>query len=78
MIEEKTTQNIISFEKSITSKFEPIDISRHFNTSLKELHTLEYKSPRPKGYSIGVRLNGRYAWEWNHAGHNAVKIDDAV
>ncbi|HBG78448.1 MAG TPA: hypothetical protein DDW84_06345 [Phycisphaerales bacterium] len=78
LIEEKTTQNIISFEKSITSKFEPIDISEHFNSSLRELHTLEYKSPRPKGYSIGVRLNGRYAWEWNHAGHNAVKIDDAV
>jgi hypothetical protein len=24
-----------------------------------------------------VRLNGRYAWEWNHCGHNAVEIDDS-
>jgi hypothetical protein len=65
-------------EKSVTCNFEPLDISEYFNSSLKELHTLEYKSPRPKGYSIGVRLNGRYAWEWNHAGHNAIKIDETL
>ncbi|OHB58855.1 MAG: hypothetical protein A2Y12_00355 [Planctomycetes bacterium GWF2_42_9] len=78
-IEEKeTVKDIISFGKNITNQFEPINISKYFNSSLIELHTLEYKSPRPEGYSIGVRLNGRYAWEWNHAGHNAVIIDDTV
>jgi hypothetical protein len=79
LIEEKqVSKKLVSSEKSTTSKFEPMDISRYFNSSLMELHTLEYKSPRPKGYSIGVRLNGRYAWEWNHAGHNAIKIDDTA
>ena len=58
--------------------FEPLEISRYFNSSLKEIHTLEYRSPRPKGYSIGSRLNGRYAWDWNQGGHNAVRVDDAA
>jgi hypothetical protein len=35
-------------------------------------------SPRPAGYSIGSRLNGRYAWDWNQGGHNAVQVDDTV
>ncbi len=58
--------------------FEPADISRHFNCSLHEIHTQEYRSPRPKGYSIGVQLNGRYAWDWNQGGHNAVRVDDTA
>ena len=58
--------------------FIPLEISQHFNCSLKEIHTLEYRSPRPAGYSIGSRLNGRYAWDWNQAGHNAVCVDDAA
>ncbi len=79
MVEKKAiVQKASSSDKSIIRKFVPLDISGYFNSSLKELHTLEYRSPRPKGYSIGVRLNGRYAWEWNHAGHNAVKIDDTA
>ncbi len=49
----------------------------NFNCSLTEIHRQEYRSPRPAGYSIGVRLNGRYAWEWNHGGHNALIVDDA-
>ena len=61
-----------------TTKFIPLDISAFFNCSLAELHQQEYRSPRPKGYSIGVRLNGRYAWEWNHCGHNVVKVDDIL
>ena len=24
-----------------------------------------------------MRLNGRYAWEWNHFGHNALNVDDS-
>lgn len=56
--------------------FTPVDISRYMNCSLMKLHTLEYRSPRPEGYSIGMRLNSRYAWEWNHCGHNAVRTDD--
>lgn len=59
------------------SRFEPLDISRHFNCSLQEIHAQEYRSPRPAGYSIGARLNGRYAWDWNQGGHNAVRVDDS-
>jgi hypothetical protein len=59
-------------------KFEPLDISQFFNCSLKEIHTLEYLHPRPKGYSIGSRLNGRYAWDWTQGGHNAVRVDDCA
>jgi len=79
LIENKTIlKKTISSIKSTTSKFEPLDISRYFNTSLKEIHKLEYRNPRPKGYSIGVRLNGRYAWDWNQGGHNAVRVDDTA
>ena len=35
-------------------------------------------SPRPDGYSIGVFPNGRYAWEWNHGGHNKLVVDDST
>ena len=76
MLEPKrTVKAATTSRKSAAGKFEPIDISGCFNSSIEELHTLEYRSPRPKGYSIGVRLNGRYAWEWNHDGHNAVHVD---
>jgi len=62
----------------LTSKpFVPVDISAHFNCKMMELHEQEYLSPRPEGYSIGVFPNGRYAWEWNHCGHNALCVDDA-
>ena len=57
--------------------FEPIDISAFFNCKMTEVHDQEYLSPRPEGYSIGVFPNGRYAWEWNHRGHNKVCIDDS-
>lgn len=54
-----------------------IDISGFFNAALTDVHQREYLSPRPEGYSIGVRRNGRYAWEWNHMGHNALYVDDS-
>ena len=57
-------------------KIKHIDISKSFNCDLPSIHKLEYRSPRPEGYSIGVRLNGRYAWEWNHCGHNALEVDE--
>jgi len=57
--------------------FEPIDISAFFNCNMAEVHDQQYLSPRPEGYSIGVFSNGRYAWEWNHRGHNMVYIDDS-
>ncbi len=57
---------------------ERIDLSKSFNCSLTEIHSRKFLSPRPKGYSIGMRLNGRYAWEWNHYGHNALKPDDSL
>ncbi|OQA88644.1 MAG: hypothetical protein BWY31_00242 [Lentisphaerae bacterium ADurb.Bin242] len=59
------------------SKQETVDLSSCFNASLTEIHQQEFRSPRPEGYSIGMRLNGRYAWEWNHYGHNALKVDDS-
>ena len=79
MVENKTFPAVrISTGKSVACKFEPLDISRYFNCSLTEIHVLRYMSPRPKGYSIGSRLNGRYAWDWNQGGHNAVKVDDTA
>lgn len=59
------------------NSFQPLDITSYFNTSLTTLHMQEYRSPRPEGYSIGMRLNGRYAWEWNHCGHNALEVNDS-
>jgi hypothetical protein len=56
---------------------EPLDLSTAFNCELTQIHRQRYLSPRPSGYSIGVRINGRYAWEWNHCGHNALEIDDS-
>ncbi|MDD3953625.1 MAG: hypothetical protein PHY82_06910, partial [Lentisphaeria bacterium] len=53
-----------------------IDLVPFFNSSLSKLHQQEFRSPRPQGYSIGMRLNGRYAWDWNQCGHNAVQVDD--
>ncbi len=58
--------------------FTPIDISAFFNCKMTEVHNQEYLSPRPEGYSIGVFPNGRYAWEWNHYGHNGLYVDDST
>lgn len=57
--------------------FDPVDISKYFNCEMMKIHEQEYLSPRPEGYSIGVFANGRYAWEWNHCGHNALCADDS-
>lgn len=57
---------------------EPLDLSALFNCSVTEIHHREFLSPRPKGYSIGVFPNGRYAWEWNHRGHNQLYVDDSA
>ncbi|MFA6103664.1 MAG: hypothetical protein WCV67_09960 [Victivallaceae bacterium] len=79
MVQNKTVQErLIPIEKSAAGKFEPLDIARYFNCSLTVIHTLEYRTPRPAGYSIGVRLNGRYAWDWNQHGHNALQVDDTA
>lgn len=55
-----------------------LDLSALFNQSVTEIHNQKFCDPRPTGYSIGMRLNGRYAWEWNHYGHNAVHVDDSI
>lgn len=80
MVEKKAVpERTIPSGKSLKQKkFETLDISRYFNSSLTEIHTRQYLTPRPKGYSIGVRLNGRYAWDWNQGGHNAVQVDDTA
>jgi hypothetical protein len=74
--ETESSQKPAPLTKILARQFEPLDISACFNTLLTEIHKKKYFSPRPKGYSIGVRLNGRYAWDWNHAGHNAVRVED--
>ncbi len=76
------TFRIAEIRKKI-DKFSPgeqrfVDLSTLCNASLTEIHQQEFRSPRPKGYSIGMRLNGRYAWEWNHYGHNALHVDDSI
>ncbi len=58
-------------------KWKNLDCQSIFNVELAKLFDREYRAPRPDGYSIGMRRNGRYAWEWNHFGHNAVHLDDA-
>ncbi|MEI8248311.1 MAG: hypothetical protein WCI51_20920, partial [Lentisphaerota bacterium] len=79
MVENKAVQErLITVGKSAADKFEPLDIAPYFNCSLTAIHTLEYRIPRPAGYSIGMRLNGRYAWDWNQSGHNAVQVDDTA
>ena len=66
-------------EKTVRAgKMEPLDISEYFNCALTEVHNRKFLSPRPEGYSIGVRINGRYAWEWNHYGHNALRVEDTL
>ena len=55
---------------------ENITLQDYFNVELTHLFDHEFLSPRPAGYSIGARLNGRYAWEWNHFGHNEVVLND--
>ena len=79
MVENKiVTERVNPVERSTTHQFEPLDIAQYFNCSLTAIHTLEYRTPRPAGYSIGIRLNGRYAWDWNQIGHNAVHVDDTA
>ncbi len=58
--------------------FEPVDMTAFFNCNMTEIHKQQYLSPRPEGFSVGVHHNGRYAWEWNHGGHNAVIVDDSL
>ncbi|NLF93364.1 MAG: hypothetical protein GX564_05705 [Oligosphaeraceae bacterium] len=60
------------------SRLEFLPLEQFCNCALTEIHQQEFRSPRPQGYSIGMRLNGRYAWEWNHFGHNALQVDDTL
>ena len=56
--------------------YNPVDISKYFNISLTEIHKQEYWKPRPKSYSIMTCLDGRFGWDWNHAGMNKTIVDD--
>jgi hypothetical protein len=58
--------------------YEPVDIAHLFNESLSGIHEREYRSPRPAGFSLMTRLNGRFAWDWNQRGYNAVVVDDSA
>ncbi|MBR7103551.1 MAG: hypothetical protein IKC65_01275 [Lentisphaeria bacterium] len=59
-------------------KAESIDLSAQFNCEFTKIHEQSFMSPRPAGYSIGMQKNGRYAWEWNHFGHNGFVADDSA
>jgi hypothetical protein len=69
--------DVVRRARAEASVFEPVDISAHFNCSLTELHTLEYRQPRSKAYSIQTMLNGRFGWDWNQGGFNETRIDDS-
>ncbi|MFH1904239.1 MAG: hypothetical protein ABIK53_01780 [bacterium] len=59
-------------------EFHSVNISKYFNISLTEIHSIKYLNPRPSGYSIGVGVNGRSGWDWNQAGRNTIVIEDNV
>lgn len=54
----------------------PVDISAHFNVSLDAIHRQEYQRPRPTGYSIMTKLDGRFGWDWNQGGFGKVVVND--
>ncbi len=56
--------------------FEPLAMDPLFNCELTAIHQQEYRQPRPEGYSIGMRLNGRFGWDWNHGGHLGTLVND--
>lgn len=77
-LEFKVEAPLKKVEKRVIAENIMLDIGSSFNASLKEIHNQKFLSPRPENYSIGMRLNGRYAWEWNHYGHNALIVEDTL
>ncbi len=69
--------HVIKTTRGNGKSFRPVDISSYFNIHLNEIHKLEYWNPRPKGYSIMAKLNGRFGWDWNQAGSGKVVVDDS-
>ena len=78
IISKKLPQKECMAQKHAMCSYEPINISKFFNCNMTDVHTQPYFSPRPEGYSVGVSQNGRYAWNWNHRGHNKVFVDDTM
>ena len=62
--------------EKVPTAFENITLDKFFNASMTEIFNQKFMSPRPSGYSIGARINGRYAWEWNQFGHNELVVND--
>lgn len=62
----------------IPACWEPLDIGGHLRLPLDEIHRQEFRSPRPASYSIMTSLNGRFGWDWNQRGYNAVEVDDRL
>lgn len=65
-------------EPLLEKPFEMIDISKHFNCNMTEVHEHNYIHPRPQGYSMGMFQNGRYSHNWTQAGRHVVRIDDSM
>jgi hypothetical protein len=58
-------------------QFTPVDLAKHFNVALADIHRQKYRDPRPAGYSIMAQLNGRFLWDWNQGGYQQVRVDDS-
>ncbi len=41
--------------------FVPVDLSKFFNCNMMDIHSKDYLTPRPKGYSMSLFRNGRYS-----------------
>lgn len=59
-------------------RYEPVDITALLALSLDQIHRREFRSPRPSSYSIMTCLNGRFGWDWNQRGYNAVEVDERM
>jgi len=57
-------------------KWVPVDMAGHYNIALDDIHRQEYLQPRPAGYSIMMRVDGRFGWDWNQGGYCKTAVDD--
>lgn len=67
-------------EKITEDSFVTLDISKHFNCNMTDLHNKAYVHPRPASdhYSMSMYQNGRYSHNWNQKGRDVVYVDDSL
>jgi hypothetical protein len=72
------TEPVVAPGKSCPgSDFVPVDIAPLLQVKLADIHAQEFLEPRPEGYSIMTRANGRFGWDWNAGGFNRVVVNDS-